>query len=165
MIRAAVAQGYGAATQKVCEQDFPDCSRCRGPRSSDFRRFWGCDADADHPVWISSCGRCHGRDHDCPECHGTNRVHQHRCPSSIIDAAPTHMKVHLDLLMRSHSHYTERNVLQAEGGWLDQSRSYLACVDLIDSERAYWDGVRMEWQEKKRAADLRKAKSQQGRRR
>jgi hypothetical protein len=151
--------------QSLCEQDFPDCSRCRGPRSEDLRKFWGCDAKADHPVWVSGCGTCHGSDAECNECHGTNKVHQHRCPSSIIESAPTHLRIHLDLLMRSFRHYTERNVMPVVGGWLDQSRSYLAAIDLIDAERSRWDSVRTEYEEKKRASEARKARSQMPRKR
>ena len=165
MIRAAVAQGYGSAISRVCEQDFPECIRCRGPQAKAIRKFWGCDAPADHPVWISSCGSCHGADLNCVHCHGTNKIHQRRCPSSIIAEAPTHLRVQVDLLMRSHRHYNERSVLPVEGGWLDQSRSYLAAVDLIDSERAYWDGVRVEHLERKRASEARQASQSQRRRR
>ena len=160
MIRAAVAQGYGSAVQSHCGQDFPDCSRCRGPRSTDLRKFWGCDAKADHPVWTSGCGSCHGQDGECPACHGTNKVHQFRCPSSIVAKSHPALRVHLDLLMRSFRHYTERGALPVTGGWLDQSRSYLAAIDLIDAERSHWDGIRQDHQDKTRATEERKAKSQ-----
>lgn len=148
---------------KSCDQDFPDCVRCRGPRSVAIREFWGCDGPAKYVVWMSSCSTCHGTDLECPDCYGTNRVNQYRCPSSTISEAPVHLAVHVDLLMRSHRHYSERNVLPAEGAWLDQSRSYLAAVDLIDAEKAHWDSFRIDHLEKKRQAE--KAASQTPRRR
>ena len=114
---------------------------------------------------MSGCGTCHGGDAECVECHGTNKVQQHRCPSSVIESAPTHLRIHLDLLMRSYRHYTERNALPVEGGWLDQSRSYLSAIDLIDAERSRWDGVRIAYQEKKRASEAKQARSQMPRRR
>jgi hypothetical protein len=56
----------------------------------------------------------------------------------MVREAPSATQVHLDLAMRAWSHYNRRNVLPAEGAWLDQTRSFLACVDLIDAESAYW---------------------------
>tara|TARA_Y100000310_G_scaffold336739_1_gene422115 strand:- start:27806 stop:28036 length:231 start_codon:yes stop_codon:yes gene_type:complete len=52
--------------------------------------------------------------------------------------------MHIDLLFRAYSHYDRRNVLPVSGAWLDQSRSFLAGVDMIDAERGYWDGLREE---------------------
>jgi hypothetical protein len=71
----------------------------------------------------------------------------------MVREAPRGMQVHLDLLMRAYSHYDRRNVLPAAGAWLDQSRSFLCGVDLIDSERGYWDKIRTEheWREMERS--------------
>ena len=73
-----------------------------------------------------------------------------RCPRSIIKEAPKGTQVHVDLLIRSYMHYDTRNVLPAVGGWLDQTRSFLYCVDLIDSEKAYWEGMMDEEMERQR---------------
>ena len=144
MIRAAVAQGWGSAVAKACKQPFPDCSRCRRPESKEQRVSWGCDAEAPRAVWESSCHRCTSGDPECALCSGSGQVPRLRCPSSMVAEAPVGMRLHLDLLMRAYSHYDRRNVLPSRGAWLDQSRSFLAGVDLIDAERAYWDSMRIE---------------------
>ncbi len=68
----------------------------------------------------------------------------------MINESPKGAQVHVDLLMRAYMHYDTRNVLPAEGGWLDQTRSFLYCVDLIDSEKAYWEGMMDEEMERQR---------------
>jgi len=65
----------------------------------------------------------------------------------MVRAAPMGLQVQLDLLMRAYSHYDRRNVLPANGAWLDQSRSFLAGVDMIDAERGFWDNIRHEYQQ------------------
>tara|TARA_R110002110_G_scaffold171854_6_gene374501 strand:- start:3378 stop:3569 length:192 start_codon:yes stop_codon:yes gene_type:complete len=62
-------------------------------------------------------------------------------------------------------HYDTRNVLPAVGGWLDQTRSFLYCVDLIDSEKAYWENLATEEVERQRkGAELAsKSKGNKGR--
>ena len=144
MIRAAVARGWGSAIAKVCDKPFPDCSRCRRPGSELLRKSWGCDDPADHVVWESSCPRCSGTLPDCGRCGGTGEVSYDRCPSAVIDKSGRGLQMTLDLLLRAYSHYDRRNVMPMSGGWLDQSRSFLCGVDLIDSERAWWDEIHRE---------------------
>jgi len=147
VIRAAVAQGWGSAVAEVCGKPFPDCKRCRRPESKYLRESWGCDEEADRVVWESSCFRCAGSDPDCELCNGRGEVGHRRCPSAMVRAAPMGLQVQLDLLMRAYSHYDRRNVLPANGAWLDQSRSFLAGVDMIDAERGFWDNIRHEYQQ------------------
>lgn len=142
MIRAAVAQGWGAAVARACNQPFPDCGRCRRPGNDLLRVSWGCDEEADRDVWESSCPRCAGTDMNCSRCEGRGEIAYRRCPSAMIREASPGVQIHLDLLLRAYSHYDRRNVLPVAGAWLDQSRSFLAGVDLIDAERAYWDKIR-----------------------
>lgn len=71
--------------------------------------------------------------------------------------------VQLDLLLRAYAHYDRRNVLPSSGAWLDQSRSFLACVDLLDAERTYWQDHVREHQE--REAERQRLASMQQRRR
>jgi len=66
----------------------------------------------------------------------------------MVTSAPQSLRLHVDLMMRAYHHYDRRNVLPAQGAWLDQSRSFLACVEIIDSERNYWEGVLHEHQER-----------------
>ena len=148
MIRAAVAQGWGAATAKACGQSFPDCARCRRPGSEEIRKTWGCDHDSLRQVWESTCPRCTGHSPSCGRCGGRGIVAHRRCPSSMVNEATPGLRVHLDLLMRAYSHYDRRNVLPAAGAWLDQARSFLAGVDMIDAERSYWDGLLHDHQER-----------------
>jgi len=144
VIRAAVAQGWGAGVAKVCKQPFPDCTRCRRPESLTMRKTWGCDAPALRPVWESTCPRCSGTDSECARCEGEGVASYNRCPNAVVRESSKSEMLHLDLLMRAYSHYDRRNVLPSGGAWLDQTRSFLACVDLIDAERNHWEGIRAE---------------------
>jgi len=156
VIRAAVARGYGVSVSKACEDSlFPDCDRCRAPDNKRQREFWGCDEPSERPSWWSTCTLCAGTRHDCPRCEGTNREGHHRCPSSIIEEAPVGVKIHVDLLMRAYSALDKRNILPVQGAWLDQSRSFLAAVEVIDAEKGYWDGVLHEHQQRKMAQQRR----------
>jgi hypothetical protein len=167
VIRAAVAQGWGVATAKACGQAFPDCSRCRRPGSDELRKSWGCDSEARSIVWESSCPRCAGAGGECARCEGTGTVGYRRCPSAMVTGASAGFRVHLDLLLRAYSHYDRRNVLPVRGAWLDQSRSFLAGVDLIDAERGYWQGLLSDHQEREMERQKRSSQmaQQRGRRR
>jgi len=59
------------------------------------------------------------------------------------------VKIHVDLLMRAYSAYDKRNILPVQGAWLDQSRSFLAAVEVIDAEKAYWDSMLHDHQARK----------------
>ena len=167
MIRAAVAQSWGAAVAKACKQPFPDCTRCRRPQSEPLRVTWGCDSPAPHIVWESTCPKCAGSRPDCPRCEGRGEVGHDQCPNALIRNSSTSVQIKLDLLMRSYAHYDSRIVLPVEGAWLDQSRSFLACIDLIDSEKGYWENLRQEHTEREiqRAEAARAASAAKGRRR
>jgi hypothetical protein len=115
-----------------------------------LRESWGCDEDAPRVVWESICPKCSGNDEGCVECDGKGYKDHHRCPNSIVRDAPKGTQVHIDLLIRAYMHYDTRNVLPAVGGWLDQTRSFLYCVDLIDSEKAYWESLMDEEMDKQR---------------
>ena len=151
---------------RACKQPFPDCARCRRPESAQLRVSWGCDAEAPRDVWESSCPRCMGSGVDCALCDSTGEVAHRRCPSSMISEAPLGLRVQLDLLMRAYSHYDRRNVLPSEGAWLDQSRSFLAGVDVIDAERGHWDKIRVEHEQRemKRSQKISQSQSRSPRR-
>lgn len=161
MIRAAVASGYGAAVAKACSRPFPDCSRCRHPSAKQLRVMWGCDEEADRPVWESTCPRCGGADEACERCQGSNEVVHYRCPSSMVRESSSHTRMQLDLLLRAYSHYSRHHVMPSSGAWLDQSRSFIAGVDAVDNERAYWDNLRLEHEQKE--IERSKKQSQQSR--
>ena len=167
MIRAAVAQSWGASIAKACKQPFPDCTRCRRPQNEALRLGWGCDAPAPTIVWESTCPKCAGTDPTCERCDGSGEVGYNECPNAVMRRADTGTQVHLDLLMRSYNHYDSRNVLPVVGAWLDQSRSFLACIDLIDSEKGYWERIRQDYtdREMQRAESARTASAAKGRRR
>jgi len=82
----------------------------------------------------------------------------------MIREAPPSLQVHIDLLLRAYSHYDRRNVLPVQGAWMDQSRSFLAGVDLIDAERGYWDTQLREHQEREMERSKRQAQVQKRRR-
>ena len=165
MIRAAVARSWGAGVAKACKQPFPDCSRCRRPQNKVLREAWGCDAPAQRVVWESSCSRCYGNDPDCKKCEGRGEVGHYQCPTAIIKNSSASTQLHLDLLMRSYHHYDARNVLPVSGAWLDQSRSFLVCVDLIDSEVGHWEQLMHEHHEREaKRAEASRASSSRKRR-
>lgn len=167
MIRAAVALGWGAAIAESCDKPFPTCKRCRRPDSSELRKSWGCDEEAPRDVWSAPCPRCQGLgDPTCSRCDGVGEVAYRRCPSSMVNEAPPWFRVQLDLLMRSYSHYDRRNVLPAQGAWLDQSRSFLSGIDMIDSERSHWEYLRIEHdrKEQERSRKMSQMKQSRGRR-
>ena len=159
MIRAAVAQVWGVGVAKACNQTFPTCSRCTRPDSEDLRKMWGCDEPADRSVWESTCPRCSGSDGNCQRCEGTGEVSYDRCPNAVVKGCGVGVEKQIDLLMRSYSHYDRRNVLPVVGAWLDQSRSYLACVDIIDAERNFWERALQEYQERQRKVAEMKSKA------
>lgn len=129
-----------------------------------MRESWGCDAPAERPVWSSPCPECRGTEDECGACKGTGEVEYYQCPRAIIDSASKPTRVKLDLLMRAYHHYDRRNVLPSEGAWLDQSRSFLACVEIIDSERGHWEQVMHEHQEREMKRVQAQGKQMKGRR-
>ena len=164
MIRAAVGRGYGLSVAEAAgRKDFPDCSRCRQPGNEQLREYWGCDWDADSPVWQSTCHRCGGANPECELCKGTDRVAHSRCPSSIVAEGPTLLTVQLDLLMRAYRQYAKRSILPVGGAYLDQSRAFLAAVEVIDGEKAYWELEMHEEQRRKMESERRRAQAQGGR--
>ena len=166
MIRAAVARSLGLAVAEASGQkSFPDCSRCSRPENGALRTYWGCDEKSAHPVWTSTCYRCSGSDPECPLCEGQNEVHHHRCPSSILEAATLRTKIELDLLLRAYRHYDQRSVFPSEGAFLDQSRSFCVAVELIDSEKAYWNRIHEQHQRTQLETERRRQSAQQTRRR
>lgn len=88
-----------------------------------------------------------------------------RCPEAMLREAHPGLQVHIDLLLRAYSHYDRRNVLPVQGAWMDQSRSFLAGVDLIDAERGYWEGQLRDHQEREMERARRMSQSTQRRRR
>lgn len=46
--------------------------------------------------------------------------------------------------MQLYSQYDARNVLPALGGWIEQSPSFLALIQTVDTERGRWERVREE---------------------
>ena len=163
MIRAAVGRGYGLSVAGAAgRKNFPDCSRCRQPGNEPIRELWGCDEDSPHAVWASTCYRCAGTLPECELCQGTDRVMHYRCPSSIVAEGPPGMAVHLDLLMRAYRQYDKRSILPVGGAYLDQSRSFLAAVEVIDAEKAYWEQELHEERQRKADAESRASKGSAG---
>ena len=85
----------------------------------------------------------------------------------MLRKTPQYLQVKIDLLMRAYSHYDRRNVLPVAGAWLDQSRSFLAGVDLIDAERGFWERIRNDhdMREMERTKAQSQMSARQGRRR
>lgn len=74
----------------------------------------------------------------------------------MVRESSSHLRMQLDLLLRSYSHYSRHHVMPSTGAWLDQSRSFIAGVDVIDNERAYWDNLRLEHEQR----EIEKSKKQ-----
>lgn len=104
------------------------------------------------------CNRCGGRNSECELCGGTDRVQKFRCPSAILSKAMPSTQVGVDLLMRAYLAYDSRHVLPVGGGWLDQSRSWVACCEIIDHERGRLEAMRRAKQEQDQRAAQARAK-------
>jgi hypothetical protein len=79
----------------------------------------------------------------------------------MANEAPQHQRMQLDLLLRAYSHYSRHHVMPSTGAWLDQSRSFIAGVDVIDNERAYWDNLRLEHERKEMERSKKQSQRQQ----
>lgn len=165
MIRAAVARIWGQETANFVGKRFPDCSRCRLPQHEQDRERWGCDRPSDRPVFEIGCGTCHGKDMACPRCEGRGVIDMYRCPSQVVNDAPPHQRLQVDLLMRSYLQLEARHVLPVGGGLLDQTRSFVSALELIDAERARLESIKEEKRERDRQARERSMSSPRPRRR
>ena len=139
-------------------KSFPDCARCRLKGSEELRLGWGCDAPAEYPVFDIGCSRCNGADYSCESCGGRGLIDLYRCPTGLLSDATPPLRSKIDLLMRAYFHYDKRNVLPAEGGWIDQTRTFLAGVEIIDAEKGRLERVRSDKQERDAEAARRRAK-------
>lgn len=104
----------------------------------DQRLAWGCDgptASELHVVELA-CFVCHGKDEDCAECAGSGRIQIHECPWRLIQ--PEHEEAITAAVQM------ERGILPAEGGWQDQSATFVAAYPLLLNEVAHWRNVAME---------------------
>lgn len=160
-----VARVWGPQTYAETGHPFPDCSRCRDPRSAEMRERWGCDRAADRPVFQIGCSACAGENPECVQCQGLGKVDQYRCPTALVKSAPALTQVHLDLLIRCYVHYEARHALPVGGGLLEQSRSFLAACEIIDAERGRLTAlVEAKRERDQRAAAARAKQAQRGRR-
>lgn len=121
-----------------------------------MRVTWGCDEPAPRPVFDIGCNRCGGRNDECDSCGGLNRVAMYQCPTATLRAAPQASQVAVDLLIRAYLAYDSRQTLPVGGGWLDQSRSWAACCEIIDDERGRLEEMRRaKYEQDQRAAQAR----------
>lgn len=89
----------------------------------------------------------------------------YRCPSQVVNEAPPHQRLQVDLLMRSYLQLEARHVLPVGGGLLDQTRSFVSALELIDAERARLESIKEEKRERDRQARERSMSSPRPRRR
>jgi hypothetical protein len=109
----------------------PTCTRCSDP---ELRKRWGCDEPAADPVTsIAPCFLCHGRQPDCPECHGENEIPIRTCPRRTIRSE--HRTACLLVLE------LENGLLPAPGGLLDQAQTFVDAMPLLINELEHWRGV------------------------
>jgi len=103
------------------------CHVCR--RDPNARRRWGCDTPTDEPqLWIGPCVWCHGRDDQCPHCHGDGRVPIYRCPRSVATTGLLDV-VQLTVL-------TDNGILPDTGGWQDQATTFVQAYPVVSQEIA-----------------------------
>ena len=126
------------------------------PQCSGEREKWGCDEPSVTPVFSIGCGSCHGKDLACPRCKGLGTVEMFRCPSKLLEDAPAHTQVQVDLLLRCYLQFDSRHVLPVDGGLLDQSRTFVAGCDIIDAERGRYESMKEEKRERDRMVSQRK---------
>ena len=156
-----MAQVWGKPTADAIGRPFPDCARCRLEGSEELRELWGCDASSERPVFQVGCSACHGADYACPSCEGRGTIDLYRCPTGFLSAAGILTRNKIDLLMRAYHHYDSRHVLPAEGGWLDQTRSFVLGVEIIDAEKGRLERLRTDKEHRDAEAAKRRANQAQ----
>lgn len=105
-----------------------NCELCHDPER---RKQWGCDAPAAEPVfWIEPCHVCGGRQADCSQCQGQNRVPMFRCPNVLATDRE------IDCLVAASQ--VEHGVLPDPGGWQDQAATFVAAYAIARREIGYW---------------------------
>lgn len=67
------------------------------------------------------------------------------------------MRVQVDLLMRAYLAMDRRNVLPVDGGFIEQSRSFLQACEIIDAERGRFEEMKEDKRERDRQAAQAKA--------
>lgn|GEM_PF-2017558 len=158
-----MARIWGPDTHAYLGKRFPDCTRCRLPQHEGDRIRWGCDAPSDRPVFEVGCGTCYGRDFACERCGGLGRIELYRCPTAVLSEAPPLERVQVDLLMRAYLAMDRRNVLPVDGGFIEQSRSYLQACEIIDAERARYEEMKEAKRERERQAEKARANAKRSR--
>jgi hypothetical protein len=108
-------------------------------------------------VFEIGCGTCYGRDHACERCDGLGRIELYRCPTAVLSEAHPLMRVQVDLLMRAYLAMDRRNVLPVDGGFIEQSRSFLQACEIIDAERGRFEEMKEDKRERERQAAQAKA--------
>lgn len=82
---------------------------------------------------VIACPTCAGKDPECQDCGGTNRVEIPGCPRHRVK--PEHeAAIHAALQM-------ERGILPAGGGWLDQSATFVDAFAVLTNEISHWRQV------------------------
>ncbi len=146
MIRATVAQVWGAPISRELDAPMPDCSKCRGDGSTELRAAWGCDEPADEPVFRTTCAHCDGNkvvvaDALCLACKGTGKKDHYRCMTAVMCESRIQRR-RVQQLLTAYQAYDAHGVLPARGGLLNQTASFMEGCSIIDSERGRWERIR-----------------------
>ena len=83
----------------------------------------------------------------------------YRCPTQILAEAHPGLRLQVDLLLRSYLQLEARHVLPVDGGFLDQTRSFISALELIDAERARLESIKEAKRERDRQAQQRSMSS------
>lgn len=85
---------------------------------------------------LTPCPYCDGRNDDCTDCHGTNRVPMLRCPASQVTRREIDVVTSVGM--------TQVGVLPSPGGWFDQPHTWVKAWPVVMREISKWQQVHQE---------------------
>ena len=124
------------------------------------RTSWGCDEEAEHPVFATTCSRCLGADPKCKRCKGEGSVEYRRCPTALVNEANASSWV--DGLMLGYAHYERHQTLPYGGALADQTVAWLDAIAVIEYEIGVIEKARRDEIERQRKAEANRSKAQSG---
>jgi len=114
-------------------------ARCPKCREETLRKRWGCDADAEIPVWVGTCEHCLGG--GCAECGMRGERPRMRCPASLSGWEGTRVV--------ERAVAFDAGILPGPGCFGDQMHSGMAAINLVRSEQGKIERAMMDSAEKK----------------
>ncbi len=107
------------------------CPNCREPA---LRKKWGCDSDAQMPVWCGTCPACLGG--GCEACGQSGQRYHMRCPSSMSGWEGRRVIERVVAF--------ENGILPGPGSYGEQMHTGMIAISLARSEQGRIERAMME---------------------